>query len=413
MRGGVRIGRIIGIDIYIDWSWLFIFLLVIWELAGDVFPSLHPGWSPLLTWGTALVASLLFFGSVLAHELVHSAVARARGIPVRNIILFLFGGVSNIQREPASPGAEFQMAIVGPLASLAIGVLSLVLGNFLAVNLDRLVGNAPATLAGLDPLATLLLWLGPVNLLLGAFNLIPGFPLDGGRVLRSILWAMNNDLELATEWASWIGQGIAWLLVLAGISMMFGVALPFFGSGILSGLWLAFIGLFLNNAAVESYRQIVVQDLLGRVTVARLMSSPVPTVAPNIPVSSLVHDHIMGTDARAFPVIDNGRLVGLVCIHDIRKVPRARWETTEVGEIMTAANQLTIARPDELASDAFDDLARCEVNQLPVLQHGRVVGMLRRSDIVRWLELAPRHKYQPGPQDHNNNGTHTMGNLLR
>ena len=387
MRSGLRLGRIFGINIYIDWSWIFIFLLVTWNLAAGVFPQLHPNWGATLNWGTAIVASLLFFASVLAHELAHSLVAKARGLPVRNITLFLFGGVSNIQREPASAGTEFVMSIVGPLTSIVLGVIFLLLSGATAAGSDVITGNSIGALARLDPPSTLLLWLGPINILLGVFNLIPGFPLDGGRVLRSVLWALTKNLRLATRWASWVGQAVAWLFIFAGISMIFGISIPFFGTGFIGGLWLAFIGWFLNNAAAQSYQQVVVEDLLGGVTVAQLMHANTPTLAPSIPVSTLVHDHIMGTDERAFPVIDNDRLVGLVCIEDVRKVPREKWDTTTVGEIMTPANQLAVATPREDATDALNDLARRDVNQLPVMEGGRLVGMLRRRDIMRWLQL--------------------------
>lgn len=387
MRSGIHIGRIYGIDIYVDWSWIFIFLLVMWNLAVGVFPEIHPQWGPALIWGTALVASLLFFASVLAHELAHSIVARANGIPVRNITLFLFGGVSNIQREPTSPAAEFVIAIVGPLTSLVLGIVFLLLSGAVAAGFDLVAGNPLPALARLDPLSTLLLWLGPVNILLAIFNLIPGFPLDGGRVLRSILWGINGNLRRATQWASWVGQAIAWLFIITGISMIFGLQVPFFGTGFIGGLWLAFIGWFLNNAAAQSYRQVVVEDLLGGVPVAQLMRTNAPTVASNIPVSSLVHDHIMGTDERAFPVVDSDRLVGLVCVEDVRKVPRESWESTTVSQIMTPANQLVVATPREDASAALNDLASRDVNQLPVVENGQLVGILRRRDIMRWLQL--------------------------
>jgi Zn-dependent protease/CBS domain-containing protein len=387
MRSGIHIGRIFGIDIYLDWSWIFIFLLVMWNLAAGVFPELHPQWGPELIWGTAFVASLLFFASVLAHELSHSLVAKSQGIPVRNITLFLFGGVSNIQREPPSPAAEFVMAVVGPLTSIVLGVIFLLLSGATSAGLDLVTGNTIGALARLDPLSTLLLWLGPINILLGVFNMIPGFPLDGGRVLRSILWAITNNLRVATRWASWVGQAVAWLFIMAGISMVFGISIPILGTGLVSGLWLAFIGWFLNNAAIQSYHQVVVQDLLEGVPVAQLMRANALTVPPSIPVSTLVHDHIMGTDERSFPVIENNRLVGLVCIQDVRKAPRQQWDTTTVSQIMTPTTQLTVATPREDAGEALNDLARLDVNQLPVVENEQLVGLLRRSDIVRWLQL--------------------------
>jgi Zn-dependent protease len=387
MQTGLRIGRIFGINIYVDWSWIFIFVLVLWDLAAGVFPELHPDWGPALVWGTALVASLLFFASVLAHELSHSVVAKANGIPVRDIRLFLFGGVSNIQREPSSPGVEFVMAIVGPLTSIGLGVIFLFLSGAMAAGLDVVAGNPLRALALLDPFSTLLLWLGPINIILGIFNLIPGFPLDGGRVLRSIIWAANRNLRQATQWASWVGQLVAWAFILAGISMIFGLSIPFLGSGFIDGLWLAFIGWFLNNAAIQSYRQVVVEDVLEGVTIAQVMRKDPPTVSSNISVSALVHDHIMGTDEHAFPVMDNDQLTGIVCIEDVRKVPRERWDTATVNEVMTPANRLVLARPTEEASDALRQLAMRDVNQMPVLQDGALVGMLRRRDIMRWLQL--------------------------
>ena len=387
MRSGFKIGKIFGIDISIDWSVIFLLLLITWNLAAGVFPQLHPNWGPTLNWGTALVAALLFVASILAHELSHSLVARARGLPVSNITLFIFGGVSNIAREPPTPSTEFLMAIVGPLTSILLGIVFVLLGGIGFVGPFRGLGNPTRLLAQMNPAQTILLYLGPVNILLGVFNLIPGFPLDGGRVLRSILWTITKNLRLATRWASWVGQGVAWLFIIAGIAMVFGVDLPFFGTGFISGLWLAFIGWFLNNAAMQSYQQVVVHDLLEGVPVSQLMRSNVPSVTPNTSVASLVHDHIMGTDERSFPVIDQTGLVGLICIEDVRKVHREEWNATPVSRIMTPVNQLVTATPREDAGEALDALARKDVEQLPVMQNGQLVGMLRRRDIVRWLQL--------------------------
>jgi Zn-dependent protease/predicted transcriptional regulator len=386
MRSGFSIGRLFGIRIYIDWSWILIFLLVTWNLAGGVFPRLHPEWSLALNLGISLLASLLFFASVLAHELAHSLMAIARGIPVRRITLFIFGGVSDIEREPPSPGTEFLIAVVGPLTSLALGALFLFLGRA-GLTAAGIIQDPLGLLARLDPLSTLLLWLGPVNLILGIFNLIPGFPLDGGRVLRSILWAMTDNLRRATRWATLVGQLVAWLFILAGIAMAFGVRIPFLGTGLVSGLWLAFIGWFLNNAAAQSYQQVVVSDLLEGVRVSRLMRNAVPTVDPGLPVSALVYDQIIGGDDRSFPVVKDDQLVGLVCIEDVRKIPRSEWESTPVTQIMTPAEQLDIVAPQEDATAALQKLARRDVSQMPVVQNGRLVGILRRRDILRWLEV--------------------------
>ncbi len=390
MRNGFRLGRIFGINIYIDWSWIFIFLLVTWNLAGFLFPSIHPNWSLALDVGVGLAASILFFASVLAHELAHSLVAVSRGLPVRSITLFIFGGVSNIEREPPSPGTEFLVSIVGPLTSIVLGILFLYLGRLNLGAFALTLSGSSVALSRLDPLTTLLLWLGPINILLGIFNLIPGFPLDGGRVLRSIFWAATNNLRRATLWATTVGHIIAWLFIIGGIAMAFGINIPFFGTGLLSGIWLAFIGWFLNNAASQSYRQVVVEDMLEGVPVSRLMRSDIPSVTPDIPISNLVYDHIMGTDEKSFPVLQDNQLVGLVCLDDVRKIPRDQWDTTRVNQIMTPTSKLTMVTPREDATNAFNKLSSQDVNQMPVVQDGQLVGMLRRRDILRWLQMQSR-----------------------
>jgi Zn-dependent protease/predicted transcriptional regulator len=387
MNSGVHIGRIFGINIQIDWSWVFIFLLVTWSLAVGLFPSWHPDWSPALSWVVALSASILFFASVLIHELAHSLVAKAKGLPVRRIILFLFGGVSNIEREPPSPKAEFIITIVGPVTSLALGAFFLMLSRFSIGGLSTVLPESSEMVSQLSPLSTLLLWLGSINILLGIFNLIPGFPLDGGRVLRSLLWMATGSLRKATRWASGTGQAIAWIFIVTGVVMIFGAQIPFFGTGLINGLWLILIGWFLNGAAIAGYRQIVIRDLLEDVPVERLMRSEVPVVPPDLSVSDLVYQWIIGTDERAFPVLAGERLVGLVCLEDARKLPREAWNSTTVEQIMTRAEQLDVVSPREDANEAFEKLTRRDVRQVPVIQDGHLVGLLRRRDIVKWLQL--------------------------
>jgi Zn-dependent protease/CBS domain-containing protein len=386
MKRGFRIGQVFGIDIRIDWSWLFIFALITWNL-GTAFGASHADWRTTLRWGVAVAAALLFFASVLAHEIAHSLVARARGIPVRSITLHLFGGVSNIQREPDSPQGEFVMAILGPITSLIIGgallwIVSLRIG---------LAGNGVLgineMLSQMSPLMTILSWLGSVNVTLGLFNLIPGFPLDGGRVLRSILWAVTDNLRRATRWASWAGQGIAWLMIVAGIAMTFGVQVPILGTGFGNGLWFSFIGWFLHTASAQSYQRVVIQDILEGVPVAQMMRATPPMCSPDCTVSNLVHEHIMRSDDQSFPVVDDGRLIGLVTLDDVRQVPRAEWDTTPVRQMMTPFDQLVTVTPQEDAADALDKLTQRDVRQLPVVRNGSLAGLLRRRDIVKWLQL--------------------------
>jgi Zn-dependent protease/CBS domain-containing protein len=383
---GTRLGKLFGIEIEIDASWYFIFVLVTWNLSSE-FARWHPDWSLGLDVATALAASLLFFASVLAHELAHSLVARKRGLSVHRITLFLFGGVSNLEREPASPGTEFVIAIVGPLTSLLLGIVFLGLGRSVSGGAPVNLGNPLQALARLSPLSTLLLWLGPINIAVGLFNLVPAFPLDGGRVLRALLWAATGNLREATRWASQIGGFIAWVFIFAGIAMIFGAHVPFLGSGVIGGLWIAMIGWFLRNAAVAGYKQLVIYDLLEGVPVSRLMRRDTPTVPADTTVSRLVNDWLIGTDERAFPVLDGDRLAGLVCLEDVRKVPRDRWDNTQVREIMTPVQRLQVMPPQEDAATALREITRLDVRQVPVVEGGHLVGLLRRRDFVRWLHL--------------------------
>lgn len=387
MRSGFKVGRLFGISIHIDWSWLFIFLLVTWNLAGSVFPSLHPDWRLAMHIVLGVIASLLFFLSILLHELAHSLVAKARGLPVRRITLFFFGGVSNIEREPPSPKTEFLMAIVGPLTSILLGIGFIWLGRQNVPAMSSALNNPMQVLRGLDPLATMLLWLGPINVLIGLFNLIPGFPLDGGRVLRSILWAAMDNFRRATRWATALGQGIGWLMILAGIAMVFGATLPVLGTGVGNGLWFAFIGWFLINAASQSYHQVLIEDMLEGVPITRLMREPAAAVSPDTPISTLVYDHVMRGDDRAFPVLDNGRLVGMVYAESLRDIDRSAWDTTTVGQVMVPEKDLDVVTPREDAMDAFQKLAQKDMRQISVIQNGQLVGVLSRRDILRWLQV--------------------------
>jgi predicted transcriptional regulator len=237
------------------------------------------------------------------------------------------------------------------------------------------------------PLPAMLMWLGYINIGLAVFNMIPGFPLDGGRVLRSALWAITHNLRKATRWASWVGQAVAWVLIVLGITMLFGATIPFFGSGLISGLWLAFIGWFLNSAAVQTYQRVVIQDILQDVPVARMMRVNPPTVGADVSVRTLVEDTIMRSDDQGFPVVENNQLVGMVTLDDIRRVPREAWDTTRVREIMTPLAKLAVVSANEDAADAWTKLAQLDVRQLPVVRGTELAGLLRRRDLIRWLQV--------------------------
>jgi Zn-dependent protease/CBS domain-containing protein len=386
MGKGIRIGRLFGINIRIDWSWLLIFLLVTWSLSG-FFAQTNAGWGVALQWSAGAIAALLFFGSVLAHELAHSLVARAQGVPVRDITLFLFGGVSSIEREPASPAREFWMAIVGPLTSVVLGGI-LLFAVSTSANVGGISLQTPTALVGqLTPVAALLLWLGSINVLLGIFNMIPGFPLDGGRVLRSILWAISGNLRRATRWASTVGQGIAWLMIAAGIAMSIGFRIPYLGTGLVAGIWLIFIGWYLNSASSQSYQLVVIDDMLHDVTVDKIMRRDPPMVSSGSSVGGLIQDHVMQADDRVFAVVDGGRLVGIVTLDDIRKTPRDRWDLTTVSAIMTPVDERVSVMPNQDAAEAFSRLMQDDVRQLVVLDGGHLVGLFRRRDVMKWVQL--------------------------
>jgi Zn-dependent protease/predicted transcriptional regulator len=383
---GFRIGKIFGIYIHIDWSWLLIFGLVSWSLASS-FGQMHTEWTTQTQWGIALLAATLFFVSVLAHELAHSLVARSRGVPVRNITLFMFGGISNIQREPSSPIGELLITIVGPLTSFFLGYVFLELGTGSIALIEINVLNATATLSELGPVNTILLWLGSVNILVGLFNLIPGFPLDGGRIVRSILWGITDNLKKSTRWASWLGQGVAWTMIFAGMSMLFGARIPFLGTGFINGIWLIFIGWFLHNAAAQSYRKVVIQEILEDIPVEQMMYSDVPVVPARININKLIDNYLMKSDNRAFVVYGVDRAVGLVTIDDIRKVSPESRKNTIVRDVMTPSQKMVVVAPEEEAAEALHRLQSEDIRQLPVLKGNEIVGLFRRKDVIRWLQF--------------------------
>jgi Zn-dependent protease/CBS domain-containing protein len=384
---GFRIGRIAGIDIHLDWSLLIIFFLIAFSLGTALFPGWHPEWTPALSWTTALAAALLFFISVLLHELSHALMGRRHGIPINRITLFVFGGLAQMESEPRVWRAELWMAIVGPITSLAIGIACTAAAAYMMGPVDINANNIGQTLARLGPVATLLLWLGQVNIVLGIFNLVPGFPLDGGRVLRAALWGITGNLQRATRWASGAGQAFGWILIASGVAMMLGFRVPVFGTGFVSGLWISLIGWFLNNAALASYRQLVIRESLQNIPVSRLMQTGFSSAPSNLPVDRFVEEYFLHSGQRGFPIVEEDRLLGMVCLEDIRKIERGAWPKHTVRDIMTPVASLIQAHPQDDMTKVLSLFGEGRINQIPVVENGRVRGLIRREEILNWLAL--------------------------
>lgn len=387
MRGQLHLLRAAGVDVYLDWSLLIIFFLISTSLGSGLFPSWHPEWSAMTSWLTAFAAAALFLASVLVHEMSHALVGRSRGMQIRRITLFIFGGMAHLEEDPHDWRTELYMAVAGPVTSLVLGFLFIWLGSLGAGPVAANPIQPEQIFRDLSPWATLLLWLGPVNIVLGLFNLVPGFPLDGGRVLRAAIWGATGNLHKATRWASYAGRVFAWVLIASGIAMVLGLDVPIFGTGLVGGLWLALIGWFLHNAALMSYRQLLVQSVLKGVPVSRVMVSDVRSISPDVTVQAFVDDYVMGHEQRAWPVVENGRFGGIVCLTDVRKAPRDRWPDVHVRDVMTPAGEALAVGPGDASERALQLITQRSVNQLPVIEGGRLLGLVRREDILRWLSL--------------------------
>lgn len=360
-RGGVSLGRWFGIEIRLEPSWFIIFALLTFSLSG-MLGGAHPDLSAPVHWTVALLGSLFFFGSILTHEVAHSLVALRTGVRVHSITLHIFGGVSRLGSDAKRPRDEFLIAIVGPATSFFLGAL------FLA---------ARSALPAASIAACVAQWLGYVNLALGAFNLLPGFPLDGGRVLRSVVWAATKDLRKADNVALLGGRAVAYGLIFTGVTLAFGLGqFP-------SGLWLGFLGWFLLSAAQSSRLQSTLRDILGRLHVKDVMREASPVVSPDTAVGTLVEERILRTGERTFFVSDERCFLGLVALQDIKSVPRHRWGTLVLRDVMVPAGDVVSVSPTDTLVQAFEALDEQAVNQLPVVEGDRLLGMLSREDLLR------------------------------
>jgi Zn-dependent protease len=365
--GGLVIGRIRGIEIRLHWSWLLIFTLLTWLLSRSLFPEFAPEASDQRLWIAAIATALLFFLSVLLHELSHAFVAQYYGMHVPSITLFVFGGVSALTGEMKTARQEFWVAIAGPLMSWVLGLL--------AGGLWLLLRDTGAALT-----FGYLAW---INVALGIFNLLPGFPLDGGRVLRAFLWGRSNNLVSATRWAARVGTGLAWLMIVGGI-------INVFAFGLVGGFWYVLIGLFLKAAAEGSYRTMLVDRALQDVTVGQVMRPPPDPIAPSLSLAELVEYRVLGSGERAFLVANDVAVLGLMSSTDLNKAPRERWSLTPVTEVMVPAADVATVQPSTPLLDALRVMQERDIHQLPVLDDGRLIGWLTRGEVIRQIELRMR-----------------------
>jgi Zn-dependent protease/predicted transcriptional regulator len=366
MGGTVTLFKVRGIPVKVHMSWLVVFGLIAWSLAAGYFPQQLPDLPMVTYWANGMLAAALLFVSVFLHELSHSIVAIRYGIPVSGITLHIFGGVSQLTREPDRPGAEWNMAVVGPLTSLALaGALAVLL---------RFIDLPPSA-------AAVTRYLAMMNALLGAFNLLPGFPLDGGRLLRAVLWKASGDLRWATRTAGQAGVGVAAFLMGIGI-------LQTIGGNFVGGLWLLLIGLFLRQAAQGSSRQQQIREALGPLTVGKVMSREVIQVPADLPVARLVEEVFWPHHVSSFPVVEGERVVGLVTVDQLKRVPRAAWPDTRVRDLMHPLGEGLQAAPGDTLWSAFEKLVANGVGRLAVLDGGRLVGYLSIKDVTHILAVA-------------------------
>lgn len=366
---GIKIGRIAGIDIKIHWSWFAIFFLLTWFLATGFYSDVYETWSTTQAWIASIVTTILFFSSILLHELSHSIVARRLGLPVKDITLFIFGGVSSLGAEPADAKQEFKIAIVGPLTSVAIGIFAGIIA--LIGLLNDLDDTVPFAIAE---------YLFVINIAVGIFNMLPGFPLDGGRVLRAALWGRSGNMLRATRWASTAGTVISFGLIAIGLVSIY------LGSFI-GGFWLVIIGWFLRNSAESSYQQLVLRNTLEGVKVSEMLNRGFYPAPPDMPLDQMVTGLMFGRSQRCVPIVVADDLLGLVSMRDLRKVATDQWSETSAFRAMTSKENLYVVSPDDDLTKALEVMASHDIHQLPVIDSGSFLGFVTRADVLRLIQI--------------------------
>jgi Zn-dependent protease len=370
MGASIKLGKIWGIPVGLHPSWFIIFFLLTWSLSTGYFPREYGELSLMAHIVLGVLTTILFFASVLAHELGHSFLALRNRIAVKGITLFIFGGVAQIAEEPKTPGAEFRIAIAGPLVSLALAILF-----GIAYLLDQQIPYLAAPSA----------YLMRINFILAVFNLIPGFPLDGGRVLRAFVWWLNKDFYKATKVASFSGQIVAFGFIGFGV-------LSLFRGDFMNGVWLVFIGWFLQNAAATAYAQTNMQHQLQDVRVEQVMERDCVRVASLTPVSLVVDNQVLTDGQSCFFVADNGKLQGLLTLRDISQIPQPKWRFTTMGQAMVPAERLVSVTPDTELLKALQTMDDANLAQMPVLENGNLVGVLTRENVLHYLRVRAELK---------------------
>ncbi|MFV2090326.1 MAG: site-2 protease family protein [Pseudomonadales bacterium] len=390
-RSSLHLFTLFEIEIRLDHSVMFIFGLIVYSLGTGVFPDWHPQWQAVTAWLTALGAGLLFFASLLAHELSHSLVARRYGIRVPRITLFLFGGMAEIESEAETPAAEFTIAIAGPLMSLAIAIgCMFVVANALGTTaLEQVVSDPERGMEALNPLLTISLWLGSVNFMLAIFNMVPGFPLDGGRVARAIIWRVTGDRMRATRQASTAGKWFGWIIM--GLGLWELLALKSIG-----GLWLILIGWFLSHLATQSYVQAFTQRILEPLKVRDIMRTHFESVPVEMNVGEFVNDCLLKSNQMLWPVMEGGRCIGTVSLDEVLPLPVEDRQSTGLRQILRSLDDSGALDADMPATDASNVLAGYGDGAVPVVQSSEVVGLLRGSDILKWLTINQPPSSIPG-----------------
>lgn len=369
-RSGFRVASIRGFDVRIDPSWFVLFFLILWSLSAGTFPAVAPGLASSAYWAMGLAGALLFFVSILLHELAHSIVAQSKGIGIHGITLFVFGGVAHTQEEPRRPEDELAIAGIGPVVSFGLGAAFL----FFAA-LGRGLGWSPVV-------HEVAQYLGFINLLLAVFNLLPGYPLDGGRVFRAVVWRRTGDLARATRWATALGR---WL----GLGLIaLGIAEAILLGALLGGLWLVLIGSFLRGAASSAASQEVLEHALAGVRAVDVMARDTPVVDAHMSLRDIARGTALRSPRTSFPVRDKGRIVGTLPMSRLERTPREQWSATPVGAVMRSLDRQAVVHPDTEMSEVLDKMRSAEDGQLLVMDEDRVVGSISRADLAQLVVRA-------------------------